>query len=350
MGAALGPVGVVRPAFGRWPQPVWRVAVAAAMLVLAAAAAPRDGTGARQAGQPGAGRQVAAQVEQREQAAVALMMRAIDTLAGERTRRGPRINRRYDPLGTGLIGEEWTVITTSLGSLSAKRTTVNARWAGVLARLLSELGLQPGDVVAAGFSGSFPALNVAVLAAAETLEVHLVAVASLGASMWGANHLQWTWLDMEKTLYERGVIHQRSVAYSLGGNEDRGRGLAPEGRQALLALARRHGVRLLLPESLEDAVHQRLSLVEREAARRSRPLRAYVNVGGNEASLGRCVAILNVKPGLVWPRDVPACVGEGEVPGMISHMGRRGVPVIHLLNIRALALRYGIPIDTLPSR
>jgi hypothetical protein len=67
-------------------------------------------------------------------------------------------------IGSGLIGSELTPLTTTLGNLEAKRLATEPAWAGALVLRLHEAGLRRGDIVAAGFSGSFPGLNLAVAA------------------------------------------------------------------------------------------------------------------------------------------------------------------------------------------
>ena len=73
----------------------------------------------------------------------------------------------YDTHKTGMIGDEYTPITTSLGSEEAKRTTANPDMGALLVQMLTEAGVKSGDTIGAGFSGSFPTLNLAVLAAGE---------------------------------------------------------------------------------------------------------------------------------------------------------------------------------------
>ena len=68
-----------------------------------------------------------------------------------------------------------------------------------------------------------------MLAAAEEMKLKPIVVTSVGASMWGANDPIFTWLDMEKLLNEKGLLHTRSLAASVGGSNDRGRGLSPRG-------------------------------------------------------------------------------------------------------------------------
>jgi len=79
----------------------------------------------------------------------------------------------FDPMKTGLIGLESSPLTTTLGQLEAKRTTTNPAMAALLVRLLHQAGVKKGQVVAAGASGSFPALAVAAYCAARAMEVKL---------------------------------------------------------------------------------------------------------------------------------------------------------------------------------
>ena len=44
--------------------------------------------------------------------------------------------------------------------------------------------MKKGDAVAIGYSGSFPALNICVMAAVETLQLEPIGIASASASQW----------------------------------------------------------------------------------------------------------------------------------------------------------------------
>lgn len=54
-----------------------------------------------------------------------------------------------------MIGDEYTPITTSLGSEEAKRTTANPDMAALLVQMLTEAGVKSGDTIGAGLFG-FP--------------------------------------------------------------------------------------------------------------------------------------------------------------------------------------------------
>jgi hypothetical protein len=56
--------------------------------------------------------------------------------------------------------------------------------------------------------------------------------------------------------------------------------------------------------------------------------------------------VLKLKPGTNPPGEV--ILPAPERRGLIQEMARRGVPVIHLLYVRGLAERYGLPWDPIP--
>lgn len=247
----------------------------------------------------------------------------------------------------GLVGAELTPLVTTLGSLEAKRLSVSPRWAGELTRRLHRAGVGNGDVVAASFSGSFPGLDLAVAAACVELHAKLVAVSSVTASTWGATEPGFTWPEMEARLVASGLVPRASVAVSAGGDDDDATDLEPEAR----ALARRLaaasaaalGAELLAPASLEESIQRRLELYARHGGRR--PPALYVNCGGNQASLGRSSSFLRLKNGFL--RGMPFDVGVDR--GVMARFAARGVPLLHLLNVRDLALRWGVSAAAEPA-
>ena len=124
-------------------------------------------------------------------AAARTMQAASRVLVAEKEARGLLQGRgadhAADPNRTGMIGPEYTAITTTLGDLAAKRTTTNPDFAAALVRIIATLDLARGAPVVIVLSGSFVGGNIAAIAAAEALGLRPVVVASLSASMWGAN-------------------------------------------------------------------------------------------------------------------------------------------------------------------
>jgi poly-gamma-glutamate system protein len=276
--------------------------------------------------------------------AARIMQSGIATLRLERERRGPAWDDASDPNHTGLIGREYSDLTTTLGSLPAKRTATNPNFAGLVVELLAAAGVRRGDAIAVNFSGSFPALNLAVLAAARALELRPAIISSVGASSYGANDPAWTWLDLERILAEHRLVHHRSAWAALGGLiEERG-GLDGTGLDLGRAAIQRNRVPRLDEggrATIERDVQRRLDLY-REACG-GRP-RAFVNVGGSLAALGA------VSDAQIYPAGLIRDLAPSRDPrrGLIAHMLEDQVPVIHLLDVRHLAARYGLPFDPLP--
>jgi poly-gamma-glutamate system protein len=243
-----------------------------------------------------------------------------------------------DPEGSGLIGQEFTLTTTDRGILEAKLTSVNPNFAALFVQYFRDLDLRPGDPVAIAMTGAFPALNLAVLAAAEEMSLRPLPITSVGASMWGANDPSFSWLDMEKFLSDRGLIHTRSLAASLGGSNDRGRGLSPKGRALLGEAISRNGVPLISEPTLDESISRRIVLFDQAAEPGG--VKAYVNIGGSSASIG---TRLN-------GRLIDSGINRGLKPynwtqrGVLHHYANRGVPVVHILGVESIALANGFPV------
>ncbi len=248
-----------------------------------------------------------------------------------------------DPVIAGMVGLPTSPITTDAGSLRAKITSTNPNFAALVVDFLRRAGVKRGDVVAVAYTGSFPALNIATIAAAEALGAEPIIVSSVGASTWGANDPEFTFLDMESVLLDRGIIHHRSVAASVGG-DFRVHPLAPESRTLAQAAVDRNDVSFLHADKLQESIQQRLQIYDQQAG--DRPIKAFVNVGGGLSSIGKRANQLLFNPGLtVGPER-----GDIEAEGLIFYMEGRGVPVINLTDIVSLAHKYRFSVNpsTLP--
>jgi len=241
-----------------------------------------------------------------------------------------------DPNHTGLIGPELGDLLTTMGSLEAKRTSTNPDFAALLVRLFWELGLKPGDKIALGCSGSFPALILASLVAAEVTELEPLLMVSLGASSYGATSSEWTWLDMETVLLEQGLIHHMAAVVSLGGEGDIGASLPQEGREAGLSACRRNRITPLVEKTSRGQLERKLQYLKDFQPK------VFVNVGGNQVHVGGEGYLL--PPGVI--RN-PGRLPVAEL-GLVGWCLANGVPVIHLLHIREIALQYGLALDPIP--
>ncbi len=268
-----------------------------------------------------------------------LARRAMEQIRLERERLDLEIDLTTDPTGSGLIGVAMSEVTTNTGHIDSKQTTINPNFAAVVVHYLKKAGVEAGDVVAVGCSGSFPALNVAVYAALQTLKAEPVIIASVSGSQWGANDPRLMWPDMEKLLLDKGLFTFRSVAASRGGIEDRALGITRDGRQKLDAVIERSGVLAIKPKDYAQSVADRMAVYTERAG--DRPVKAYVNVGGGTTSVGTRVGKQLFRPGL--NRSAPA--GLGDVDSVMSRFIHQGTPVIHLVKIPELARRFGLPLQ-----
>lgn len=245
---------------------------------------------------------------------------------------------RTDPHRTGLIGVEWSPITTTLGPLEAKRTAADPLWGVSALRQFRQLGLASGDSVVLMASSSFPGLVFSLVAAAEQYGLDLFWIQSLGSSTWGANMPEMPWSVTGGLLRGGGYISSKPDYYTLGGGGEMGLDMPPEGVELLLSAATADGVPLLKGGDLGEMIE-----LKSELALSRRPVLAMV-VGGSHSTFGPGEA---VPPGggLYRQADLDADdLGRGVFRNLLAS----GVPVLHFLDLRSLALRSGIPYDGAP--
>jgi len=271
-----------------------------------------------------------------------LAKEATDYLKEFRMHKGVFVDVVNDPNETALIGQDITPITTDRGYIEAKLTATNPNFAAVVVDMLKEAELEKNDVVAVAFTGSFPGLNVAVHSALQTLKLKPIIISSVGASNWGANDPYYTWLDMERVLFNAGIFKNKSIAASIGGGLDRGRGLSPEGRQLIVDAISRNKVEFINEEHLESSIQKRIELYNKY--RKKDKISAFINVGGGISSIGSVENVQFVPSGLI--KTLP--MKNYPVRGLLVQMAEKNIPVIHLLNVNQLALQYGLQINPTP--
>ncbi|MDI9370904.1 MAG: poly-gamma-glutamate system protein [Synergistaceae bacterium] len=242
-----------------------------------------------------------------------------------------------DPHGTGMIGVEWSPVTTTLGSLEAKRTAADPLWSVWALRLFRRLGLEEGDRVALLSSSSFPGLVFSIVAASERAGLELFWIHSLGSSTWGANMPGMLWPEMARLLRSGGFISSKPDYYTPGAGAEVGLGLPPEGLNMLGEAAEDDDVPLLKGDGLDDMTRSKSELVRGFAPR------LVINVGGAHTSFGGGV----VQPGggLYSPGDESRTeFGHGVLGDALES----GVQVLHFLDMRSFSSRAGIPFDGAP--
>ena len=274
--------------------------------------------------------------------AAGLMQRAMEVLKEQRMQKGVFIDNVNDPNETALIGQKYSLITTDRGSLDDKLTATNPNFAAVVVEMLKKAGLDSGDQVAVAMTGGIPGANLAFLSTAEVLGIEPYMITSLGSAMWGANDPNFTWLDMEATIYETGIFSHRSVAASLGGGSDKGRRLSPRGRELIVSAIERNRVLPIRVEQLSESIETRIALYDSLAGDQS--LDAYVNIGGGAGSLGHTINGRLIGSGVRRRLEMR----DYELAGAIIHYGQQGLPIVNIQDIEEIATRYGLPIAPVP--
>lgn len=239
---------------------------------------------------------------------------------------------------TGMIGEEFNLLTTTLGEIGAKRTTANSDMAALAVKLLHQAGVQPGDTVGAGFSGSFPAMNLAVLAACDAMGVQVVYIVSMGSSVYGANNPDLTFPEMAWMLYEDGYLKSPPICYSIGGDYDVGLEMNPDMLETVLErLEAELPIPLFYEPDYTANIEARIALYEANG-----PIQAFIAVGGNTTSLGLTEGATSLGQGLISPRWNHRVLPYS---GLVERYSAAGLPVINLLNIKKLVADYGLSFD-----
>ncbi len=274
--------------------------------------------------------------------AAQIMQSAISIISEHCAEKDIYIDNITDPNHTGLIGPEYSEITTSLGHPGAKRTTTNPNFAALIVHLLYQADVSAGDTIALGCSASFPSLMIASLAAAKALEIYPVSIISSGASSFGATNTDFNLLDIYQLLLKEDVFTIPPAAISLGGDRDIGEGFAPDIKERLVQQILSSKIPFINESDLQENVSTRMKIYFGNSSE-SR-ISAFINSGGSYANLGISELVLNVNPGLNNKLSLPA----KKERGVLFEMAAQNIPIIHLLYIKGLRVKYGLPWDPVP--
>lgn len=268
-----------------------------------------------------------------------IMQEAEKYLKEEGILRGVTLNTSDDHGATGLIGEKNSPITTDKGYLDMKIMTTNPNLASVVVDMFKEAGLKQNDLVAVGYTGSFPGANIAVLSAIQSFGLDAIIISSVGASNWGANNPDFTWLDMETALFKKGIFRHRSVAASLGGRQDLAAGASSETKELLEKAIKRNNLIYIKEGNLEANIYKRLQLYKELSQKKGKKIKCFINVGGGSANVGNDGNAQLIPNGLSKRLSVKRL----RQTGVIVNMVEQNIPVIHLLKMREIIYKYGLP-------
>jgi poly-gamma-glutamate system protein len=262
-------------------------------------------------------------------ASARLAAQALSVMKDYRQQLGIPIDSVNDPSGTGLVGLQYSQTTYGRSDLSDALTTTNPNFAAALVEMLHRAGVRPGDSIGVSWDGTYPALNIELLAVARTMNLRPAIVSAQSAGSWGANYPGLAWLDIERVLLRAGLWNYRSAWATLGGENDAGRGLSPEGRAILAAAAESSGVPVVMPASLADGIDRRAGAF--------RGVRALV-------SIGRSVADVGDPKARVPSRVLAGRLARKDKDGAIRAMLEQGIPVVRIGNPSQVAIDFHLPV------
>ena len=93
--------------------------------------------------------------------------------------------------------------------------------------------------------------------------------------------------------------------------------------------------------NLDENIKKRYELYGEVSEKR---IKCFINVGGNITSLGDGGDWQNVGCGIIKNRAHSIKTSSGLIGCFLSE----GIPVINMLNVKQLAIEYGLPIDPYP--
>ncbi len=263
---------------------------------------------------------------------------AFAAIRAEKERLGIPIDTSTDINSTGMIGDSYTDITTTLGNLEAKRSATNPNAAAMVVEMFHSIGLSAGDTVAVNLSSSFPTLNIAVLSAIDAMQLNAIVINSVGASTYGATNPDLTYLDMEHLLYRQGILKTKSTYFSMGGQHDLGLEMPENVRLSIQDRLSSYGYEFLSFDDLDENIDYRFSLYTQQG-----PVSGFVNVGGNLLSFGSQSMMSYIGGGILT--ELPSKDNSHGLTQLFIH---QKTPVIHLLNVKDLFTKYHLPIDPSP--
>lgn len=254
---------------------------------------------------------------------------------------------------TGLIGDANSDITTIQYKdsliLQSKIATTNPNFSAFIIDLLEESNLEKGDSVAVSMTGSFPGANIAVLSACKALGLNPVIISSLGSSSWGANTINYSWLEIEKKLNDNDILNYQSIGCSIGGENDLGDNLSDDGIELIEEIIAESDVLFINESNLDKNISKKINLFD-EIMNYS----AFINIGGNASSLGPGKGKGSIKGGIINPilkDDSSEIYFDNENSELFYkdfkksisyHFLDKNIPVINIKNINSLLKDYGV--------
>ena len=250
-----------------------------------------------------------------------------------------------DIYNTGLVGVSSSDITTifDTGEKSMKNSKISCthpNFAAFIVEKFQEIQLNAGDKVAISMTGSLPGANLAVISACEAMGLEPVIISSLGSSSWGANRTDLSWLEIESLLFNSKKINFKSVASSIGGENDLGDNLSDKGIEIIESVIAESDVEFVNEASLQDNIKKKIEIFKKN--NKNFDYSAYVNIGGGSASVGYGDGKDSLKAGIIYPIEKNIIKYDGFNNSIAKYFLDKGVPFVNIKNINLLAKSVGL--------
>ena len=240
---------------------------------------------------------------------------------------------KLDLYNSGLIGLQNSSITTIQDNDSlmfkSKLLTTHPNFAAVIVEYFYDAEISSGDTIAVSMTGSFPGANLALLSVCETMNITPIIMSSAGSSAWGANRLDLSWPIIESYLFDNNFLKNRSIVYSMGGDNDNGDNLSDKGIE-ILESSIPNNVTFINEFSLIDNISQKINFFDSKSSNYS----MYVNIGGGASSLGNGLDKDSLKVGLINFLDIQD-ISLNEFKNSISYnfLTEKSIPMLNIKNI-----------------
>ena len=180
-------------------------------------------------------------------------------------------------------------------------------------------------------------------------ELKPLLIVSSSASNWGANLPDFTWLDMLHHLNQHNILLAKPLAASIGADRDIGLNLEARGISKILAQIKKYDLPLIQEPMVGDAIDKRLQIYSEGSGQEE--IKAYINIGGGLASIGKHFA----KPNLTKEqkekiKNSHLKTGPNiELPVTLANTNsvairylKQGIPVINVKDIYKIAADYNL--------
>ena len=252
---------------------------------------------------------------------------------------------KYDIYKSGLIGLESTYITTilendSINLRDSKVACTHPNFAALVVEMFQEIELESNDSIAVSMTGSLPGANLAVLSAAKAMGLKVTLISSVGSSAWGANKENFSWLEIESLLYENNLINYKSIASSIGGENDLGDNLSDKGIEIIEDIIYSKDINFINNNNLNENTASKIQLYKNKKTISN--YKAYINVGGGASSIGFGEGKEKMKIGVIYPIERDEINFEGFENSAASYFLDNDVIFINIKSINLLAKKAGL--------